>query len=757
MNPSGYADLLNTSFIDTDYVVIGTLVLPNLDPNSVPYIDSSNTVQDRILNNGQLLVGKTGLAPVAASLTGTTDEVVVTNGPGTITLSTPQPIATTSSPTFSNITITNNVAGPTNTRTADNIVSNTSTGVLNNIASFVSDKVIKDSGVSASTGPWLPLAGGTMTASTGTINMNSSQLTNVSLITPATTNILIGSGVSAINASNIVLGNSSTNSASGPTIAIGNSNTLQSNCNNGVLVGNNVTLTQFGGMTDSVLVGSSITSSGGSRNIIIGKSSSNGTGDDNVIVGEASSITSTGVQNVVVGANSTLSGNGGVSIGYGNTVGGSSVTVGAGNACTATRAHSFGLSVSNSTANSVLLDARTNVRCDVDNLTDLGTSSQYWKDGYFKGSLRGGTNSRTCDNIVSNAGTGVLNNVCAFTSDKVIKDGGISISSITGGPFLPTAGGTMLGVLAMGSNNITGTGTVSANIFSSAGTTDSTTTSTGSITTAGGIGAAKNIWGLNVNSAGTTDSTTTSTGSITSAGGIAAAKNIWGLNVNSAGTTDSTTTSTGSITSAGGIAAAKNIYGLNLNSAGTTDSTTTSTGSITSAGGIGVAKAVNIGTTLGVVGITTTAECVSSLPTCYMSFNEPIASISFTANVAQSLDLGTFTELMDPTNSFTSTASTGKITYNGTPTRYFKIDCIYEMSPPANTQSITIWVTKNASSTAVGRNVHSFTTAALSNTPYCVSTIYQLATTNTIQLWGNYSLTASITFFSCKYIITPIC
>ena len=77
MNGSGFADLKNESIIEADSIVIGTLILPNLDANSVPYIDSTNTVQDRILNN----VGSTGNAPVAASLTGTIDEVIVT-GPG---------------------------------------------------------------------------------------------------------------------------------------------------------------------------------------------------------------------------------------------------------------------------------------------------------------------------------------------------------------------------------------------------------------------------------------------------------------------------------------------------------------------------------------------------------------------------------------------------------------------------------------------------------------------------------------------------
>ena len=79
----------------SDQSIIYELILPNLDPNSVPYVDINNILQDRILNNGQLLVGVSSGAPVAASLTGTTAEIIVTNGPGSITLSTPQPIATT--------------------------------------------------------------------------------------------------------------------------------------------------------------------------------------------------------------------------------------------------------------------------------------------------------------------------------------------------------------------------------------------------------------------------------------------------------------------------------------------------------------------------------------------------------------------------------------------------------------------------------------------------------------------------------------
>jgi hypothetical protein len=53
--------------------------------------------------NGQLVVGSTGVIPVLATLTGTTDQVVVTNGAGTITLSTSQSINTTSTPQFARL------------------------------------------------------------------------------------------------------------------------------------------------------------------------------------------------------------------------------------------------------------------------------------------------------------------------------------------------------------------------------------------------------------------------------------------------------------------------------------------------------------------------------------------------------------------------------------------------------------------------------------------------------------------------------
>jgi hypothetical protein len=67
--------------------------------------------------DGQLLIGNTtGNTLAAATLTGTANQVVVTNGGGTITLSTPQSIGTGSTPTFAGMSL-----GTSNLSTVGNI------------------------------------------------------------------------------------------------------------------------------------------------------------------------------------------------------------------------------------------------------------------------------------------------------------------------------------------------------------------------------------------------------------------------------------------------------------------------------------------------------------------------------------------------------------------------------------------------------------------------------------------------------------
>ena len=56
------------------------------------------------LTNGQLIIGSTGVAPVASTLTGTANQISVSNSAGSITLSTPQDIGTASNVTFGSVT-----------------------------------------------------------------------------------------------------------------------------------------------------------------------------------------------------------------------------------------------------------------------------------------------------------------------------------------------------------------------------------------------------------------------------------------------------------------------------------------------------------------------------------------------------------------------------------------------------------------------------------------------------------------------------
>ena len=58
-----------------------------------------------VATNGQIPIGDGTTDPVLATLTGTTNQVTVTNGAGSITLSTPQDIDTGASPTFTGLTL----------------------------------------------------------------------------------------------------------------------------------------------------------------------------------------------------------------------------------------------------------------------------------------------------------------------------------------------------------------------------------------------------------------------------------------------------------------------------------------------------------------------------------------------------------------------------------------------------------------------------------------------------------------------------
>ncbi len=82
------------------------LTITGLTTNSLIYPNSSGTLTSLgAATNGQIPIGSTGAVPVLAGITGTENQVTVTNGAGSITLSTPQDIHTDATPIFIGLTL----------------------------------------------------------------------------------------------------------------------------------------------------------------------------------------------------------------------------------------------------------------------------------------------------------------------------------------------------------------------------------------------------------------------------------------------------------------------------------------------------------------------------------------------------------------------------------------------------------------------------------------------------------------------------
>lgn len=90
-------------------LTVGGLTISGLTAKSMLYSDAAKgVVSTAAPSNGQLLIGSTGNIPALAALTGTANQVIVTNGAGTITLSLPQSIGTGSTPQFTGLNLTGN-------------------------------------------------------------------------------------------------------------------------------------------------------------------------------------------------------------------------------------------------------------------------------------------------------------------------------------------------------------------------------------------------------------------------------------------------------------------------------------------------------------------------------------------------------------------------------------------------------------------------------------------------------------------------
>ncbi|MBU6231325.1 hypothetical protein KGP36_01550, partial [Patescibacteria group bacterium] len=114
-----------------------------------------------VATNGQIPIGSTGADPTLATITGTANQINVTNGAASITLSTPQSIATTSSPTFNGLTLTNPLpvssGGLGNTKDSSKLTHLADSSVASHLADsskVVSHLDVLDSAVRAGSTPF---------------------------------------------------------------------------------------------------------------------------------------------------------------------------------------------------------------------------------------------------------------------------------------------------------------------------------------------------------------------------------------------------------------------------------------------------------------------------------------------------------------------------------------------------------------------------------------------------------------------------
>ena len=96
------ADVQNTLPISNG----GTNSNTALNNNRIMVSSGGAIVEASALTNGQLLIGSTGAAPVAATITtDPTKPLTIAQGAGTLSISAPQDISASASPTFANITV----------------------------------------------------------------------------------------------------------------------------------------------------------------------------------------------------------------------------------------------------------------------------------------------------------------------------------------------------------------------------------------------------------------------------------------------------------------------------------------------------------------------------------------------------------------------------------------------------------------------------------------------------------------------------
>jgi hypothetical protein len=265
--------------------------------------------------NGQLLIGN-GSGFTLAALTGTANQIIVTPASGSIGLSLPQNIATTSTPSFSGLILSGalNATNGTVGAPAYTFTSDTTTGLYRPAAGQLAASV---AGVRS-----LWVTAGSLSLGIGALASDSAPSTNNNVAlgsnalqsnTTGINNVATGYNALKNNTTasfNVATGNSAleSNTTGSANAAFGNS-ALKNNSSgfNNVGVGSDALSKNTTG-TSNIAIGKDalFNNIGGSYNVASGGSAltANTTGSDNAAIGEAAlKSNSTGRENVAIGSN----------------------------------------------------------------------------------------------------------------------------------------------------------------------------------------------------------------------------------------------------------------------------------------------------------------------------------------------------------------------------------------------------------------------------------------------------------------------
>jgi hypothetical protein len=216
---------MRTSFVGDNATLntltVSTSAVLSYVSNSIIGVGADGTIQSLPLTDGQLLIGRTGTTPLAATLTGTVNRVSVTSASGVITLSTPQDIHTTADVIFgslnlqplatsSTLTLTT-IGGGSTVRHAD--------GVGFQITDTISGKYIRIGATIATNHNTLDNGAGTMTVK----QLIDSGLTASTMVSCSSTKQLQSTTLAATNGMSLALAGSTLTSTllttATPTIA----------------------------------------------------------------------------------------------------------------------------------------------------------------------------------------------------------------------------------------------------------------------------------------------------------------------------------------------------------------------------------------------------------------------------------------------------------------------------------------------------------------------------------------------------------